>query len=100
MYMRYAIRTLIELRKTYSSRSIHRSAYSLGEMDCTPAEIGEPIKKRIPAYHIEYAVDPRRQAIADSWPQTLDDSAAREEWHWAPRFGLDAMVDEMLQRMH
>ena len=100
MYMPDAIRAMIELMEADPSRLIHRNAYNLGTMDFTPAELGEAIKKRIPAFHIEYAVDPRRQAIADSWPQSLDDSAAREEWRWAPRYGLDATVDDMLQKMH
>jgi len=100
MYMPDAIRAMIELMEAEPSRLIHRNAYNLGAMDFTPAELGEAIKKRIPAFHIEYAVDPRRQAIADSWPQSIDDSAAREEWKWAPRYGLDAMVDDMLQKLH
>ena len=100
MYMPDAIRAMIELMEAEPARLIHRNAYNLGAIDFTPAEIAEAIKKRIPAFHIEYAVDPRRQAIADSWPESVDDSAAREEWKWAPRYGLDAMVDEMLQKMH
>ena len=100
MYMPDAIRAMIELMEAEPARLIHRNAYNLGAIDFTPAEIAEAIKKRIPAFHIEYAVDPRRQAIADSWPESVDDSAAREEWKWAPRYGLDAMVDDMLQKMH
>ncbi len=100
MYMPDAIRAMIELMEAEPARLIHRNAYNLGAVDFTPAEIAEAIKKRIPAFHIEYAVDPRRQAIADSWPESVDDSAAREEWKWAPRYGLDAMVDDMLQKMH
>ena len=100
MYMPDAIRAMIELMEAEPVRLIHRNAYNLGAVDFTPAEIAEAIKKRIPAFHIEYAVDPRRQAIADSWPESVDDSAAREEWKWAPRYRLDAMVDEMLQKMH
>ena len=100
MYMPDAIRAMIELMEAEPVRLIHRNAYNLGAVDFTPAEIAEAIKKRIPAFHIEYAVDPRRQAIADSWPESVDDSAAREEWKWAPRYGLDAMVDDMLQKMH
>jgi nucleoside-diphosphate-sugar epimerase len=100
MYMPDAIRAMIELMEAEPARLIHRNAYNLGALDFTPAEIAEAIKKRIPAFHIEYAVDPRRQAIADSWPESVDDSAAREEWKWAPRYGLDAMVDDMLQKMH
>jgi len=99
MYMPDAIRAMIELMEAEPSRLIHRNAYNLGAMDFTPAELGEAIKKRIPAFHVEYHVDPRRQAIADSWPQSIDDSAAREEWHWASRYGLDAMVDDMLQKL-
>ena len=100
MYMPDAIRAMIELMEAEPVRLIHRNAYNLGAVDFTPAEIAEAIKKRIPAFHIEYAVDPRRQAIADSWPESVDDSAAREEWKWAPRYGLDGMVDDMLQKMH
>ena len=100
MYMPDAIRAMIELMEVEPARLIHRNAYNLGAVDFTPAEIAEAIKKRIPAFHIEYAVDPRRQAIADSWPESVDDTAAREEWKWAPRYGLDAMVDDMLQKMH
>ena len=100
MYMPDAIRAMIELMEAEPARLIHRNAYNLSAIDFTPAEIAEAIKKRIPAFHIEYAVDPRRQAIADSWPESVDDSAAREEWKWAPRYRLDAMVDEMLQKMH
>ena len=100
MYMPDAIRAMIELMEVEPARLIHRNAYNLGAVDFTPAEIAEAIKKRIPAFHIEYAVDPRRQAIADSWPESVDDSAAREEWKWAPRYGLDGMVDDMLQKMH
>ena len=95
MYMPDAIRAMIELMEVEPARLIHRNAYNLGAVDFTPAEIAEAIKKRIPAFHIEYAVDPRRQAIADSWPESVDDSAAREEWKWAPRYGLDAMVQKM-----
>jgi nucleoside-diphosphate-sugar epimerase len=99
MYMPDAIRAMIELMEAEPSRLIHRNAYNLGAVDFTPAELAEAIKKRIPAFHIEYAVDPRREAIADSWPQSIDDSAAREEWKWAPRYRLDAMVDDMLQKL-
>jgi nucleoside-diphosphate-sugar epimerase len=100
MYMPDAIRAMIELMEAEPSRLIHRNAYNLGAVDFTPAEIGEAIQKRIPAFRMEYAVDPRRQAIADSWPETVDDSAAREEWKWAPRYKLEAMVDDMLQKLH
>ena len=65
-------------------------------MSFTPAELADSLRKRIPAFRMEYEVDPVRQAIADSWPNSLDDSAAREEWGWEPRYDMDAMVDDML----
>jgi nucleoside-diphosphate-sugar epimerase len=99
MYMPDAIRAMIELMEAEPSRLIQRNAYNLGALDFTPAEIGEAIRKRIPRFQLEQAVDARRQAIADSWPQSIDDSAAREQWHWAPRYGLDAMVDDMLEKL-
>jgi nucleoside-diphosphate-sugar epimerase len=99
MYMPDAIRAMIEVMEAEPARLTHRNAYNLGALDFTPAEIAEAIRKRIPRFEMEYAVDPRRQAIADSWPQSVDDAAAREEWRWAPRYGLDAMVDDMLQKL-
>ncbi|HZR11413.1 MAG TPA: NAD-dependent epimerase/dehydratase family protein [Myxococcales bacterium] len=99
MYMPDAIRAMIEVMEAEPARLSHRNAYNLGALDFTPAELAEAIKKRIPRFEMEYAVDPRRQAIADSWPQTLDDGAARAEWRWAPRYGLDAMVDDMLLKL-
>lgn len=99
MYMPDAIRAMIEVMEAEPAGLSHRNAYNLGALDFTPAELAEAIKKRIPRFEMEYAVDPRRQAIADSWPQTLDDGAARAEWRWAPRYGLDAMVDDMLLKL-
>ncbi len=58
------------------------------------------LKKRIPEFEIDYDVDPVRQAIADSWPNSLDDSAAREEWGgWDPKYDLDAMTEDMLEKL-
>jgi len=99
MYMPDAIRAMIEVMEAEPAGLSHRNAYNLGALDFTPAELAEAIQKRIPRFEMEYAVDPRRQAIADSWPQTLDDGAARAEWRWAPRYGLDAMVDDMLLKL-
>jgi nucleoside-diphosphate-sugar epimerase len=99
MYMPDAIRAMIEVMEAEPARLAHRNAYNLGALDFTPAELAEAIRKRIPRFQMEYAVDPRRQAIADSWPQSVDDGAAREEWRWAPRYSLDAMVDDMLEKL-
>jgi nucleoside-diphosphate-sugar epimerase len=99
MYMPDAIRAMIELMEAEPSRLIHRNAYNLSAVDFTPAELADAIKKHIPEFHVDYAVDPRRQAIADSWPESLDDSAAREEWRWKPRYGLAEMTENMLRQL-
>ena len=68
-------------------------------MSFTPAQLADAIRGRIPGFVMEYEIDPLRQAIADSWPDSLDDSAARREWGWNPRYDLDAMVDDMLENL-
>ena len=68
-------------------------------MSITPAELASEICNHIPSFAIDYRVDPVRQAIADSWPRSLDDSAAHEDWGWQPEFTLGAMVADMLARL-
>lgn len=99
MYMPDAIRAMIELMEADSARLVHRNAYNLGALDFTPAELAAAIRKHIPEFQIDYAVDARRQGIADSWPQTLDDGAAREEWRWKPKFGIAEMTADMLRHL-
>ena len=65
----------------------------------TPEQLAAQIREHLPEFAIDYEVDPRRQAIADSWPQTLDDSPAREDWGWQPRYDLSAMVRDMLEQL-
>ena len=99
MYMPDAIRAMIELMEADPGKLKHRNAYNLSAIDFTPAEQADSIRKHIPDFRIDYAVDPRRQSIADSWPESLDDSAAREEWRWQPRYGLADMTDDMLRQL-
>jgi nucleoside-diphosphate-sugar epimerase len=68
-------------------------------MSFGPAELAEEIGKHIPGFVIDYEVDPVRQAIADSWPASVDDSAARSEWDWKPLYDLDAMTRDMLEHL-
>jgi nucleoside-diphosphate-sugar epimerase len=68
-------------------------------MSVTPHELADAITQRIPDFTISYAIDPVRQAIADSWPRHMDDRAAREEWGWRPLFDLAGMVDDMLDTL-
>jgi nucleoside-diphosphate-sugar epimerase len=96
MYMPDAIRAMIELMEADASRLVNRNAYNLSAIDFTPAELAEAIRRHIPSFRIDYAVDPRRQGIADSWPESLDDGAARKEWGWKHEFGLAAMTEDML----
>lgn len=99
MYMPDAIRATIELMDADAARLAHRNAFNIAAVNFTPVELAAEIRKHIPGFTIDYDVDPVRQRIANSWPESLDDSAARSEWGWAPRYDLAAMVAEMLQEL-
>jgi nucleoside-diphosphate-sugar epimerase len=99
MYMPDAIAAMMQLMEADAARLRYRNAYNVTAMSITPAELADEIRKRMPAFEIDYEVDPIRQAIADSWPSSLDDSAAREDWGFAPRFDLSAMTADMLARL-
>jgi threonine 3-dehydrogenase len=92
LYMPDAIRATLELMEAPADKIQVRTSYNLAGMTFTPAEI---IRKEVPGFQISYAPD-FRQAIADSWPGSIDDSAARRDWNWAPRYDLDAMTKDML----
>jgi nucleoside-diphosphate-sugar epimerase len=99
MYMPDAVRAAIELMEANPARLRHRNAFNVTAMQLTPVRLAEAIRQRLPEFRIDYAVDPVRQAIAESWPRRIDDSAAAEEWNWRPEYGLDAMVDDMLAQL-
>ncbi|MEW6324507.1 MAG: NAD-dependent epimerase/dehydratase family protein, partial [Nitrospirota bacterium] len=99
MYMPDAVRAAIELMEADGAKLAHRNAYNVTAMSVTPQELADAIACRLPGFTISYRVDPVRQAIADSWPRSLDDSAARAEWGWRPAYDLEAMVDEMLRTL-
>jgi nucleoside-diphosphate-sugar epimerase len=99
MYMPDAIHAMIELMEADATRLRHRNAYNVTAMSVTPAELAAEIRKHIPDFVIDYRVDPMRQSIADSWPRSLDDSAARNDWGFSPRFDLAAMTADMLARV-
>jgi nucleoside-diphosphate-sugar epimerase len=99
MYMPDAIRAMIELMEADPAGLIHRNAFNVTAMSVTPEELAGEIRKHIPDFIIEYDVDPVRQAIADTWPDSMDDSAARSEWNWAPRYDLSAMTTDMLKKL-
>ena len=99
MYMPDAIKAAVEVMEADSTRLIHRNAFNVTGMNFTPEELAAEIRKHIPKFVIDYKVDPGRQAIADSWPHSLDDSAARQEWGWNPQYDLAAMVADMLENL-
>ncbi|MGA0612419.1 NAD-dependent epimerase/dehydratase family protein [Caldimonas sp. KR1-144] len=95
MYMPDAIRATLALMDAPAERIRERGSYNLAGISFTPAELAAAIQRRLPSFSISYAPD-FRQAIAESWPQSIDDSVARRDWGWAPQFDLEAMVDDML----
>ena len=99
MYMPDAILSMVKLTEADVAGLKHHSDFNVNSMSFTPTELYEAIKARVPEFTMSYEIDPMRQAIADSWPNSLDDSAAREEWGWQPEYDLDAMVDDMLENL-
>jgi nucleoside-diphosphate-sugar epimerase len=99
MYMPDAIRAILELMEADPARLRHRNAFNVTATNFTPAELATEIGRHLPGFRIDYDPDPIRQAIADSWPQSLDDTAAREEWGWRPRYDLAAMTADMIAQL-
>lgn len=99
MYMSDALRGAIQLMEVDPARLRHRNAFNITAMQLTPESLAAAIRVHIPTFEIDYDVDPVRQAIADSWPRRLDDTAARQEWGWAPEYGVEAMTAEMLEQL-
>jgi len=99
MYMPDAIKSAIDIMEADPSRLKHRNAYNVAAMSFAPEDIVNEIKKHIPDFVIGYKVDPVRQAIAESWPNNMDDSTAREEWGWKPEYDLATMTKDMLEKL-
>jgi nucleoside-diphosphate-sugar epimerase len=98
MYMDDAIRATIELMEAPAEKVKIRSSYNVAGMSFDPEEIAASIRKHIPNFTLSYNSD-FRQAIADSWPQSINDAEAREHWNWKPEFDLDKMTDVMLNNL-
>ncbi len=99
MYMPDALAAVVQLMEADPSRLINRNAYNISAMSFAPEDIAASIRKFIPSFEIDYDVDPDRQAIADSWPNSLDCSAAVEEWDFSPAYDLDRMTSDMLEKL-
>jgi nucleoside-diphosphate-sugar epimerase len=98
MYMPDAIRGTIELMEAPASKISVRHSYNLSAMSFSPKEIGAEIKKHMPEFTLDYQPD-YRQAIADSWPQSIDDSVATRDWGWEPEYDLQRMTKDMLDNL-
>ncbi len=99
MYMPDAVKAAIDLMEADAARLEHRNAFNVAAMNFTPEEVAAEIARHIPEFTISYAVDPVRQGIADSWPNSIDDTEAREEWGWSPSYDLESMTSDMLEQL-
>jgi len=99
MYMPDAINAAINLMEADPKKLIHRNAFNVTAMSIDPEILAGSIRKQIPGFSIDYKIDPVRQEIADSWPNSMDDSAAREEWGWQPEYDLEKMTQDMLKHL-
>lgn len=97
IYMPDALRSCVELMEADPSKLVHRNSFNLASMSFTPEIIYAEIKKRMPDFTMDYDVDPVKKQIAESWPNSLDDSCARNEWGWKPEWDLSSMTDDMLR---
>lgn len=99
MYMPDCIKATMDLMEAPLEKLRYHGDYNVSAFSFTPRELAEEIKKRLPEFEISYEVDPLRQGIADSWPNSIDDTPAREDWGWKPAYSLSAMVDDMLEKL-
>ncbi len=99
MYMPDAIKACIDLMESDPAKLRHRNAFNVTAMSFDPEMIAAEIKKHIPGFTWDYDVDPVRQAIAESWPNNMDDSCAREEWGWEPAYDLPGMTEDMIEKL-
>ena len=98
MYMPDCLKAAIQLMEADPSSLTRRADYNVAAMSFSAEELAAEIRKHIPGFEVEYRPD-FRQGIADSWPRSIDDSAAREEWGWRPTYDLAAMTEDMLKRL-
>ncbi|MBQ4287955.1 MAG: GDP-mannose 4,6-dehydratase [Bacteroidales bacterium] len=96
MYMPDALRAAVEIMEADPSKLIHRNSFNIAAMSFDPEIIYHKIQEYYPDFRMTYDVDPVRQGIADSWPDNMDDTCARNEWGWHPEIGLDEMCEDMI----
>lgn len=99
MYMPDALNAIVDLMEADPAKLKHRNSFNVTAMSFSPKEIAKEIKKSIPTFEISYNVDPVRQAIAESWPNSIDASAAKEEWGFEAKFDLEKMTVDMIEKL-
>ncbi len=99
MYMPDALHAAIQLMEADPARLVHHNGFNVAAMSFAPETIYAEIKKLRPEFEMDYAVDPLKQAIADSWPDSMDDTAARTEWDWKPQYNITSMTRDMLEKL-
>lgn len=99
MYMPDALNAAISLMEADPTKLVHRNGFNIASMSFDPEEIYNAIKKHVPNFEMVYDVDPLKQSIAESWPDKMDDSCAREEWGWKPSYDLEKMTVDMLEKL-
>lgn len=96
MYMPDALRASIELMEANPDRLIHRNSFNIASMSFEPNDIIAEVRRLVPELEVDFQIDELRQSIADSWPNSMDDSCARSEWDWKPEYDLRAMSEDMI----
>lgn len=99
MYMPDALKAITGVMEADRSSLEHANSFNVTSFQCTPASLAQAIRKHVPDFSCSFEPDPIRQAIADSWPNSMDDQAARDEWGWNPTYSFEAMVEDMLVQM-
>ena len=99
MYMPDALNAAISLMEADPTKLVHRNAFNIASMSFAPETIFAAIKKHVPGFEMTYEVDALKQSIANSWPDSLDDTCARNEWGWEPMYDLESMTIDMLQKL-
>lgn len=99
IYMPDALKAAIMLMEANPDKLVHRNAFNIASMSFDPEMIYAAIKQHKPDFKMVYEVDSLKQCIADSWPDMMDDSCAREEWQWNPTYNLESMTTDMLEKL-
>lgn len=99
MYMPDALDAVVNLMEADGSKLIHRNAFNITAMSFDPEGIAASIKKYMPEFEMTYDLNSKLQGIANSWPNSIDDSAAKAEWGWSPKYDLDKMTKDMFEKL-